>query len=46
LNATLEKLQKLGFTDTALCTRLLETHNYDFEAVVRDLKLGQNEKGQ
>jgi len=46
LNETLEKLQKLGFTDTALCTRLLEHHNYDFEAVLGDLKRGQNEKGQ
>jgi len=46
LNETLEKLQKLGFTDTALCTRLLEQHNYDFEAVLSELKRGQNEKGQ
>jgi len=46
LNETLEKLQKLGFTDTALCTRLLEHHNYDFEAVLCELQRGQNEKGQ
>jgi len=38
LNETLEKLQKLGFTDTALCTRLLEKCNYDFDAVLLELK--------
>jgi len=37
LNETLENLQKLGFTDTALCTRLLERYNYDYDAVVREL---------
>jgi len=42
LNETLEKFQKLGFTDTALCTRLLELHNYDFESALREAKLGQN----
>jgi len=45
LNETLEKLQKLGFTDTALCTRLLEHHNYDYETVLRELRLAQ-EKNQ
>jgi len=44
LNETLEKLQKLGFTDTALCTRLLEHHNYEYEAVLRDLQARQIEK--
>jgi len=43
LNETLEKLQKLGFTDTALCTRLLEHHNYDYDAVLHDLSV-QKEK--
>jgi hypothetical protein len=38
LNETLEKLQKLGFTDTGLCSRLLEQHNYEFEAVLRELR--------
>jgi hypothetical protein len=42
LNETLEKLQKLGFTDTALCTRLLEHHNYDYDAVLRELRLAQD----
>jgi len=45
LNETLEKLQKLGFTDTALCTRLLEHHNYEYDAVVRELQ-SQKEKNQ
>jgi len=40
----LEKLQKLGFTDTALCTRLLEHHNYDYDAVLHDLLVLQKEK--
>jgi len=39
LNETLERLQELGFTDTALCTRLLERYNYDFDAVVRELTI-------
>eukprot|EP00456_Euglypha_rotunda_P006048 TRINITY_DN1102_c0_g1_i15.p1 TRINITY_DN1102_c0_g1~~TRINITY_DN1102_c0_g1_i15.p1 ORF type:complete len:130 (-),score=32.20 TRINITY_DN1102_c0_g1_i15:257-646(-) len=38
LNETLEKLQKLGYSDTALCTRLLEKCNYDFDAVLLELK--------
>jgi len=41
LNETLEKLQRLGFTDTALCTRLLEHHNYEYDAVLRDLQARQ-----
>jgi len=43
LNETLEKLQKLGFTDTALCTRLLEKYNYDFDDVLAELRRS-NEK--
>jgi len=34
----LEKLQKLGFNDTAACTRLLEQNNYDIETVIRELQ--------
>jgi len=44
LNETLEKLQKLGFTDTALCTRLLEKCNYDFDAVLLELKQGSDKQ--
>jgi len=44
LNETLEKFQKLGFTDTALCTRLLEKFNYDYDTVVNELRKLQIEK--
>jgi len=44
LNETLEKLQNLGFTDTALCTRLLEKHNYEFDAVLNELRVQRDKQ--